>query len=80
VAIHPLLQLHLAQQIVDGDGERLFDLAVDGDLPGPHLQGLGGRGDALGGAELIEIVEGDVVALRRHRPPGLGEFGVESAG
>src|SRR5712692_6243122 len=56
VAIEPLLQRHLADEVVDADVLRLLHHAVDLDRPRPQLERLRRLGDGLGGAELVEIV------------------------
>ena len=71
-----LFKRDLLQQIVDADRERFFDFAVESDLPWPYRQFGRLRGDPLGRAELIEIVEGDVVFLSGNRSTGILELGI----
>ena len=56
VPVKPFLQGHPFQQIVDIDGERLFDHALDSHLPGSNRQPLGGVRDALVRAEFVKVV------------------------
>ena len=60
MAIKPLFDAELADQIVDADLDRLFHHAVDLDGPRPDLQRLRLLGDVLARIELVEIV---VVAI-----------------
>src|SRR5215211_811872 len=68
MAVEPLLDRHLADEVVDADVERLLDHAVDLHGPGPGLQRPGRGGDALRGAELVEVVVVAGELLRRDRP------------
>ena len=56
MAIEPLLELHLADELVDADLLRRLHHAVDFDRPWPQLERLRCPGDALGRTELVEIV------------------------
>src|SRR5829696_2659015 len=68
MAVEPLLERHLADEVVDRDLERLLDHAVDLHGPGPGFERPGRRGDALRRAELIEVVVVAGELLRRDRP------------
>ena len=68
MAVEPLLERHLADEVVDRDLERLLDHAVDLHGPGPGLERPRRRGDALRRAELIEVVVVAGELLRRDRP------------
>src|SRR5829696_8871725 len=68
MAVEPLLERHLADEVVDRDLERLLDHAVDLHGPGPGLEGSRRGGDALRRAELIEVVVVAGELLRRDRP------------
>ena len=63
MAIEPLLEPHRLDQRVDVDGLLLLDEAVELDRPGSRLQRA--RIEALVGAELVEIVVGEIVFLGR---------------
>src|SRR6516165_11211295 len=56
MAVEPLLQRHLADEIVDADLLRLFHHSVDFDRPGTQLERLRRFGDAFARAEFIEVV------------------------
>ena len=64
MAIEALLEPYRLDQRVDVDGLFLLDEAVELDRPGSRLQRA--RIEALVGAELIEIVVGEIVFLGRH--------------
>jgi hypothetical protein len=68
VAVEALLQRHLRQQVVDRDGHRLLDHALDGDAPRPHLQLFGLADDVLAGPELVEVVVSGRQPLVADRP------------
>ena len=68
VAIEPLLQRHLADEVVEADLLLLFHHAVDLDGPRPQLERLGVAGDLLGGAEFVEIIVVGVDLLVRDGP------------
>ena len=56
MAVEAFLQGHLGQEVVDADGDRLLNHAVEGHRPGPDRQGLGRIGDVLARAELVVVV------------------------
>ena len=65
MAIHPLLKLHLLQQILDRDRARLLHLAADLDRPRLHLHRLRRLPQVLAVAELVIVVVGGRVLLGR---------------
>ena len=56
--VYPLLQWHLADQLVEIDGGFLFDHAVERDLPGSDFQRLRGFRFLFVRAEFVKIVIG----------------------
>src|SRR4029078_7531112 len=68
VAIKPLFQRHLADEIVDTDLLRPLDHAVALARPRPQLERLRRLGDVLAHAELVEIVVAGVDLLVGDRP------------
>ena len=68
MAVEPLFEAHLFQQIVDVDGDRLFDHAVDLDRPRPQLEGLRVAPDRLVHPEFVEIIVGRRIFLVGQRP------------
>ena len=72
MAVDALFQRHLLQQLVDGQRNGLLHLAVNHHLPRADRQLLRRRGDALGRAELIVVVEGGGIALIRQRALRIG--------
>lgn len=67
MAINACFQRNPANQIVECDGEWLFDKAIHRDLPRPDDEILRVRRDVLARAELVEIVVVAVDLLRRDR-------------
>ena len=68
MAIEPLFEADLLQQIVDVEGQRLLDHPVDLDRPRPQFQRLRLAPDRFVGAELVEIVVGRRIFLVGYRP------------
>jgi len=68
MAVSPLFQRQLADQIVDADFHRLFHHAVNFHRPWPDGQRLGSSGDRFRGAEFIEIIVVAVDFLVSDRP------------
>ena len=58
MAVEPLFERHLLQQLVDIDGERFLDQPVDLDRPRTDLQRLGVGRDRFLRAELVKVVVG----------------------
>ena len=66
MAVDAALDGAVGEEVVDVDGQGLFDEAVDLDGPGAGLEGVGVlRGVGLVGAELVEVVEVGGLALGR---------------
>ncbi len=68
MAIEPLLQRHLGEQVIDADGDRLLDLALDRHRPGPQRQRLRVVLDLLAGAEFVVVVVAGGELLVGDRP------------
>ena len=68
MAVEPLFDTHLFEEIVDIERLRLFDHAVDLDRPGPDLQRLCLARNGFVGAEFVEVVVARRVFLIGQRP------------
>src|SRR6202021_1266278 len=76
MAVDPFLELHLLQQVVDGDGARLGDHAADADAPWALLDLLGAPPDVLVVVDFVIVVVGGGVFLVGDGAAG-DIFGVE---